>query len=121
MPTLFAGRAAGDTVLLRAFMGGPDNGEWVMQTTDKALIKIALDELRDIMGFSATSSITRVYRWPNAHPQYEVGHLERVERMEAAVRDAGDLYLCGWPYRGNGIPDCVRCAQETADRIKENL
>jgi oxygen-dependent protoporphyrinogen oxidase len=117
----FAGRAAGDTVLLRAFMGGPDNGEWVMQTADEALIEIALDELRDIMGFSAASSITRVYRWPDAHPQYEVGHLERVERMEAAVRDAGDLYLCGWPYRGNGIPDCVRCAQETADRIKENL
>jgi len=48
-------------------------------------------------------------------PQYEVGHLERVDRIEAAL--APRTFVVGHAYRGAGIPDCVRQANEVAARV----
>ena len=56
--------------------------------------------------------MTRVFRWRRANPQYEVGHLERVDRMEALCPPG--ILLTGSAYRGVGIPDCVRQGQEAA-------
>ncbi|MDP7396075.1 MAG: protoporphyrinogen oxidase [Lentisphaeria bacterium] len=117
----FAGRAPEHGVLIRVFIGGDAHGDLVTSCTDEALVQIARDELRDIMKLDTAPSFASVYRWKAAHPQYEVGHLDRVERIEAAAQQLGRLYVTGWPYRGNGISDCVRCAHETADRIADEL
>ena len=61
----------------------------------------------------------RIYRWHKANPPYDVGHLERVDRLEAAL-PAG-LYLTGSPYRGVGIPDCANQAQQTVKRLLEHV
>jgi oxygen-dependent protoporphyrinogen oxidase len=117
----FADRAPASGVLIRAFIGGYGQGKLVTSCSDATLVQIVTDELRDIMGLDAAPAFTSVFRWQAAHPQYEVGHLDRVERIEAAAQKLDCLYVTGWPYRGNGIPDCVRCARETADRITHEL
>jgi protoporphyrinogen/coproporphyrinogen III oxidase len=65
-----------------------------------------------------TPATTRVNRWPNAMPQYEVGHLTRIAAIEQAVAMHAGLYVIGNAYRGIGIPDCVREARQTAELIE---
>ncbi len=112
--TKFDRRAPDGHVLLRAFFGGSRRPE-MMTVADERLLSLVLSELEDVLDVDARPLFHRIYRWHRANPQYDVGHLERVEAIEAAL-PAG-LYVTGSPYRGIGIPDCVHQGQQTAERI----
>ncbi len=49
-------------------------------------------------------------------PQYEVGHLDRVNEIENEVSKLPGLTLAGNSYRGAGIPDCIRSGEEPPKR-----
>ena len=87
--------------------------------SDEDLIDIARQELDLLMGINATPIFHRLFRWRNATPQYDVGHLQRVDAIEAAL-PAG-LWVTGSPYRGIGIPDCVNQAQQSADKLWQQI
>jgi protoporphyrinogen/coproporphyrinogen III oxidase len=55
-----------------------------------------------------------VFRWPLGNPQYDVGHLERMQQVEAAVSEVPGLFLAGSGYRGIGLPDCIRSGKTAA-------
>ena len=59
----------------------------------------------------------RVTRWGGALPQYNVGHLERVAAIRAAVAAQPGLAVAGAAYDGVGIPACVATARAAADSI----
>ena len=47
--------------------------------------------------------------WPDGFAEYGVGHLDRVERIEAALaEEAPGVAVAGAAYRGLGIPACIR-------------
>jgi oxygen-dependent protoporphyrinogen oxidase len=50
-------------------------------------------------------------------PQYHVGHLDRVARIDDLARATAGLFLVGGAYRGVGIPDCIRGGEEAADSL----
>lgn len=110
----FPHRAPDDSLLVRVFVGGTNRPD-LLDLDDDALCDVVREELRDVLGITAAPMWSRVYRWWNANPQYNLGHLERVERI-AALCPPG-LLLSGSAYRGVGIPDCVRQAQEAAEQI----
>jgi oxygen-dependent protoporphyrinogen oxidase len=56
-----------------------------------------------------------VFRLEDGYPCYDVGHLERVGRIEAAL--PGRIALAGSAYHGVGVPDCVHSGQLAADKI----
>jgi oxygen-dependent protoporphyrinogen oxidase len=116
--TKFDHRAPDNHVLLRVFFGGSRNPEMVNRS-DEDLIAIARSELRQLLGIDAEPVMHRLYRWRNATPQYDVGHLERVAAIEAALPTG--LYVTGSPYRGIGIPDCVHQGQQSAERIWKQI
>jgi oxygen-dependent protoporphyrinogen oxidase len=114
--TKFEGRAPETHVLLRCFLGGPRN-QALVDLPDAELVRLARDELRSIMGVKAQPVLARIYRWPQANPQYDVGHLERVGHIETLSADLPGLYLTGSAYRGVGIPDCIEQGQATAQAV----
>jgi oxygen-dependent protoporphyrinogen oxidase len=116
--TKFVHRAQPGTVLLRAFIGGPRRDELV-DLDDEALVKLVREELHAILGTSAEPTVARVYRWPRGNPQYDVGHLDRVDQIEALCPPG--VFLTGSAYRGVGIPDCIRQGQATAEKTIEYL
>jgi oxygen-dependent protoporphyrinogen oxidase len=60
----------------------------------------------------------RIVRWPNAFPQYEPGHSQRVDAIEAALaEDAPAVHVVGNSYRGIGIPATIGMARRTASAI----
>jgi len=112
--TKFDGRAPHEYALLRVFFGG-SRSPHMMEYDDDSLLAEVRQELSAMAGIEAQPLFHRIYRWRRSTPQYDVGHLERVTAIEAAL-PAG-LYVTGSPYRGIGIPDCVRQAQQTAQSV----
>jgi oxygen-dependent protoporphyrinogen oxidase len=116
----YPGRAPAGHVLLRVFMGGALD-EGALAQPDEALVATARRELAALLGVSGEPLFTRVARYPRAMPQYHVGHLARVEAIERAVARLPGLALAGGAYRGVGIADCVRSAEDAAVGVQESL
>jgi oxygen-dependent protoporphyrinogen oxidase len=109
-------RAPQDTVLVRCYLGGAGR-EAVLARTDEELIQLASDELREILRIDQTPLLARVYRWPRAMPQYEVGHLGRLAAIGERLDHLPGVFLAGAGYRGVGIPDCIRDGIEAAGQV----
>jgi oxygen-dependent protoporphyrinogen oxidase len=54
-------------------------------------------------------------------PQYAVGHLERVAKIERAVAGLTGLTLAGAYLRGVGIPDCIASGERAAETTFAHL
>ncbi len=116
----FQGRAPAEMVLIRTFLGGalrPD----LVDLPETELARIALAELTDILGISGEPTTVDVVRWREKMPQYHVGHLQLVQRIEDRAAQMDGLALAGNGYRGVGIPYCVRSGDEAARKLAEKL
>jgi protoporphyrinogen/coproporphyrinogen III oxidase len=112
----FPHRAPDDRALLRCFIGGSRN-EVLFSLSDDEIRKIAVEELRQIMGLRAQPLVARIYRWKSAMAQYGVSHLERLQRIDNLLLPLPSLALAGNGYRGIGVPDCIRTGQEAATKL----
>jgi oxygen-dependent protoporphyrinogen oxidase len=112
----YARRAPADKVLLRAFVGGALFPEH-LERTDARIVEDVHACLARLLRISASPRDAVVTRWPRSMPQYHVGHLARVERIEMELRTFPALALAGNAYRGTGIPDTVRVADDAARRL----
>ena len=116
----FTGRAPDDHVLLRAFAGGalqPD----IFALDESELRRRVEADLRDLLGISEAPLFVELAKWGRSMPQYEVGHLDRVDEIEKLVAELPGLQLAGNAYRGAGIPDCIRSGQCAADNLAADL
>ncbi|MCA0453154.1 MAG: protoporphyrinogen oxidase [Chloroflexi bacterium] len=111
-------RAPSDSVLLRVFFGGPNTRD-MMRLSDDNLLDVIRSEVRSLLGIHVLPIFHRVFRWPEGYPQYEVGHLDRIAAIEAALPHG--LYVTGSSYRGIGVPDCITQGQNTASQVIADL
>lgn len=116
--TKFDHRAPEGYELVRVFFGGSRSPQ-SMDLSDDDLMAMVRRELANILGLNAEPVFHQIFRWHNANPQYDVGHNERMDAVEADL-PAG-LYLAGSAYRGIGVPDCVRQGKEAAECVGETL
>ncbi|MFQ5666347.1 MAG: protoporphyrinogen oxidase [Candidatus Binatia bacterium] len=116
----YPGRAPQGHVLLRAFVGGALQQELFAQD-DAAMADSVRHELRALLGITSAPLLTRIHRHPQAMPQYQVGHLDRIARLDAALARHRGLALAGNAYRGVGIPDCIHSAELAAEMINQQL
>jgi oxygen-dependent protoporphyrinogen oxidase len=112
----FEGRAPRGSVLVRAFLGGARSDEWI-QDEDRFLTHKVFAELKDWLGITGEPLFTHLQRYEQALPQYAVGHLERMLRIEERALRYKGLSLAGnWSY-GIGIPDCIESGERAADAL----
>jgi oxygen-dependent protoporphyrinogen oxidase len=114
--TVFPFRAPGGRVLYTCMVGGARQPDLV-SLDEAALVSLARDELRDLVGVTASPVFSEVIRWPRGIPQYNVGHLERVSAIDAALTRLPGLHLAGNAYKGIGINDCIRNALTQGDAL----
>lgn len=112
----FPDRAPAGQILLRTFVGGAMQPELLHQDDD-TIAGFVNAELRSIFGMNALPMFSEVIRYHNAMPQYHVGHLARVARIESLARETPGLYLAGSGYTGVGIPDSIASGWTAADRV----
>ena len=116
----YAGRAPEDIALLRCFAGGalqPD----LLDQPDELLEAQVREDLEALLGISGTPTLCRTTRYPDCMPQYNVGHLDRVERIETRLQQFPTLALAGKSYRGVGIADCIASGEAAAEGMVEHL
>ena len=106
-------------VLLRCYLGRA--GDDPLDAEDDALLSLVRRDLETVLGLTAEPWLQRLYRWPSAMPQYTVGHLARMADVFRQVRAVPALALAGAPYRGVGMPDVVRGANQAAEEVAQDL
>jgi oxygen-dependent protoporphyrinogen oxidase len=109
----FPHRAPQGRALIRCFLGGSRDEE-VLSWPDQQIELAVRQELRDILWLTAKPLFCRIYKWQGAMAQYDVGHLERLGRIESLRQQLPGLALAGNGYRGIGVPDCIRSGKEAA-------
>lgn len=116
----YPGRAPAEFVLLRTFVGGAAQKEIFAQ--DDATIKASVrSNLRTLLGISAEPALTRLHRHKDAMPQYHVGHLDRIGRIQERLRALPGLYVAGSAYRGVGVPDCIHTGEQAAEAALKHV
>jgi len=118
--TKFPHRAPEGFALIRVFVGRAGQ-EQQITWDNAALLEIAREELELTIGITAEPMLTRIFQWEKAMPQYNLGHPERLERIEAALQTIPGLGLAGNGYQGIGIPDCIRSGELAVERVLESL
>lgn len=118
----FPGRAPEGQLIIRVFIGGACQAQ-LLEKSDEQLIALARRELADLIGLSpdAKPLVERVVRWNRAMPQYTLGHLDRVTKIELLAERLPQFELAGNAYHGVGIPYCIRSGRQAAARLMESL
>jgi len=114
----FSFRAPEGKVLLRFFVGGA-HGQNLLEMDDDALVEIVREESGRILGITAEPDIVRLYRWDRAMPQYVLGHLTVLRKIDDEARKFPGLFFAGSAYRGIGIPDCITEGKKAARSAME--
>jgi len=118
--SLFPGRAPDGQVLLTSFVGG---------TTDPAATKLNAEELANLVHreispllfIKSDPVFSQVTIWPRALPQYNLGHGDRLARIENLRAQFPGIWLAGNYLCGPSIGSCVEQALAVADEVRHRL
>ena len=88
---------------------------------DAQMEGVVRQELAALLGVQTAPLFSRIARYPQSMPQYLVGHLGRVAKIEQRVATHPGLALAGSAYRGVGIADCVRSGEAAATAVVDQL
>jgi len=114
--TIYPGRAPLGKVLARTMIGGALDRDAVT-LDDAALIEVARADLSRTMSIGDTPEFTRVVRHRRGIPQYTIGHLGRIRRIDGLLTAHPGLFLTGNSYRGVSLNSCISDANQIADRV----
>jgi oxygen-dependent protoporphyrinogen oxidase len=78
-------------------------------------------ELRELLGITQEPVLTRIHRHAGGMPRYQVGHLDRMARIDGRLTQHPGLAVAGNAYRGVGIPDCIHSSELAADAVVSRL
>ena len=104
--SLFPGRAPEGMVSLTCFIGGARNRGIVNMSDDEVLADVMKD-MKGAVGLTSSPSFVRIIRYEKAIPQYLMGHAERLDRINAALRPFPGIHLLGNFLKGISVADCV--------------
>jgi oxygen-dependent protoporphyrinogen oxidase len=62
-----------------------------------------------------------INRWQRAIPQYRIGHLSLIERVERLEREQPGLFVAGNFRGGISVGDCVASSERTAFAVQSHL
>jgi protoporphyrinogen/coproporphyrinogen III oxidase len=108
----------GSRSVVRCAMGGV-GAEDVVDAPDEEIVDAVGRHLAAVLALPEVPEAAAVVRWPRAMPQYEMGHLERVTRIWSSLPPG--IFVAGNAYRGVGVADAVRSANQAADLVLAHL
>lgn len=109
-----------DHILLRCFIGGASS-EHMLNATDSQLEEAAFCVIKNLLGIRSKPLFSIVTRHPCSMPQYRVGHINRVERIERLSSELPAFVLAGNAYRGVGIPDCIASGRKATEDLLRRM
>jgi oxygen-dependent protoporphyrinogen oxidase len=101
-------------------IGGATDPE-AIDLTDGELLRVVRADLERTMGLRVPPEFVHIVRHRRGIPQYTIGHLGRLERIEAGLAPAPGLFLAGNSYRGVAVNSCIDEGRKLASRITAHL
>jgi len=106
-----------DKAIIRCYVGKAGDDHMVDQS-DEELVHIVLQDVKSVMTIKEQPHFSVVTRWPQAMPQYAVGHRQWLATARQRLKlDYPNVHLAGASYDGVGIPDCIKQAKAVAEEI----
>jgi protoporphyrinogen/coproporphyrinogen III oxidase len=118
--SIYPQRAPNGCILMRAMCGGWHRAD-VVDWDDQRLLHAVRHEIQLAMNVSAEPMFHKIVRWDKAIPQYHLGHLDRVARIEGRLTQHPGLFLGGNAYRGVALNDCTEQGAVIAERVQAYL
>jgi oxygen-dependent protoporphyrinogen oxidase len=112
--------ADAERVVLRTSVGRHGD-EADLQREDADLVRVAVDDLSELLGTPLPVLASTVSRWGGALPQYAVGHVGRVAAVRRALDALPGLAVAGAAYDGVGIPACIASGDAAARLVGRHL
>jgi oxygen-dependent protoporphyrinogen oxidase len=112
--TKFEGRAPVGYAVFRAFLGGAMR-PLALDADDATLIRQTHDVLRNVLAIDGGPELAKVYRFPRAMPQFDVGTRDLIDTIQDRVSAHPGLFFAGSVVGAFGLPDCIRSGEEAAD------
>ena len=88
-----------------------------VENSDQQLENLVSEELREMLDIQARPVFTKVARWANAIPQYDVGHLTRIAKIDDIAERYKGLHLIGNWRDGISVGDCIDSGFSMAHRL----
>jgi len=117
--SIFSNRAPSGHTLVRVLVGGGRNPNAV-SLDHEALVANVLTDLRTMAGIRSRPVFVRVIRQVPGLPQYILGHVERLARIDTCLQRHGGLHLIGNSYRGLALNACIENATTLARELLSN-
>lgn len=115
-----------DNETLTAMYGGACDPE-VIDWSQKKLLQVAQKELFQTLGIRQEADCMLVRRCKKAIPQYNLGHSEKIQKIQNRLRQYPSIQITGNYLDGVGINDCIDHAyrliyhQLSSEPIRESL
>jgi protoporphyrinogen/coproporphyrinogen III oxidase len=110
-----------DHELVRIYIGRVGD-ESIVELSDQEILTTVLNDLQTMIGIHVEPIFAKVTRWQKAMPQYTVGHSQRVEQLQQAIRtEFPNVLVAGSSYQGISMPNCVKQGRLAANELIGNL
>jgi len=109
-------RAPAGHSLLRVFAGGARNPD-MAEKSEAEIRDILLLAVAEILGITGEPLLVSVSRWPRTMPQFHLGHLERIAKIEEILQKFPTLAVAGNAFTGVGIPHCIHSGEQAAEKV----
>ena len=114
--SIFSHRAPDGHTLIRVLVGGGRDPE-AAALADGDLISAVRHDLESMFGIRSSPAFVHVIRQVPGLPQYTVGHVDRLARIDACLERHEGLRLTGNSYRGLALNACIENAASLATEL----
>jgi protoporphyrinogen/coproporphyrinogen III oxidase len=120
--SLFPDRAPAGWQTLTSYIGGATDSEIGNLDSEQIVQEVHQDLSRILLKpDAAPPKVLTVHLWKRAIPQYNLGHLQRLQQIEKGLESLPGMYLCSNYLGGVALGDCVRRGFERAIEVSEYL
>jgi len=118
--SLFSNRAPEGQVLLTSFVGGTTDPS-AISLPESEIVSIVHHELASVLGIPQPPPFSHVQTWQHAIPEYNLGHVQRMNQLTQMQSKYPSIRLIGNYLRGPALGACVEQALTIAqETIKED-
>jgi len=118
--SLFPGRGPDGAVTMTSFIGGATDLE-IVQHSDQEIARIVQQDNAMLLGITGEPTLRKIWKYPRALPQYNVGHGSVVESIRQAASGLPGLFLAGNYLDGPSLAKCVENGFQTAAKVAAYL
>ena len=120
--SLFPDRAPAGWQTLSNYIGGATDSDIANLDPEQIVGEVHRDLSRILLKpLAAQPKVLAVNLWKRAIPQYNLGHLPRLQQVENGLKSLPGVYLCSNYVGGVALGDCVRWGFERAIEVSEYL